>query len=120
VAPQLKTARARHNVIGRYLTLAGAALSDPALCVSITETGPRTGEILHSTVATCAGCTDSDSTAWSDGSYGDDGSFIPTPRASAIKAAEVTARAWAHSHAETCRAMPPTQGETPWSSWSSS
>ncbi|MFD9630078.1 hypothetical protein [Streptomyces violascens] len=104
-----RTARPE-NVIARYLTVAGEALRDPNLSVTITETGPRDGERLHMTVALCAGCGDEERTGWPDGTYSYSDEFIPTPREQAIAWAEHTARTWAQAHAEKCRAMTKPEG----------
>lgn len=93
------------GVIPSFLTVAGEALRDPTLCVTITETGPRDGKYLYTTVAHCTGCGNEDRTAWPDGSYSYNDEFIPTPREQAIEWAEHTARTWAQEHAEKCRAM---------------
>lgn len=87
------------RVIARYLTVGGAT-------VDLTETGPRDGDLLEVTIASCGGCPATRREQWPDGTYDYASQFHPIKRADAIAIAEEAARAWAQAHAETCRALP--------------
>lgn len=71
------------NVIARYLTDAGKALTDPTMTVDLAE-DPNTGDIS----GVCRGCE----TTFDDSNY--------------ISRDLGTGRHWAQEHAETCRAIP--------------
>jgi hypothetical protein len=80
------------DIIARYLTVAGVALSNPALHVEIDNDGQvRT--------AACTGCTHKQRFSGSHlrEHYSDE--YVAA-------ATEEEARSWAQSHAQICRAMP--------------
>jgi hypothetical protein len=86
-----KTTAWPEGVIARYLTIGGATVDITHDTIYIDDIEPNVS------TATCGGCAASDNTEWaSHASRYDNGSGW----------ADRDARAWAQSHAETCRAMP--------------
>ena len=94
------------DVIARYLTVAGSSLSRDDIAVGITciqtarEKGRYDQEVGDITlVAQCSGCSDRDETTY-EGLYLD----LVEP----VQKSDYGdhSRAWAQSHAATCRAMP--------------
>lgn len=97
------------TVLARYLTLAGQALGNADINVTITETGPRDGDRALSTVSVCSGCRAADTTCWDTYPYrqlSDRHEFINVTQAA--EEAERAARRWAREHAEACRELPTT------------
>lgn len=89
------------GVIARYLTVVGATVD---LTHRLTVHNPPQP---YATLATCTACPATEEfshyrTNWSVGaSFNEDGGEEHEP-----EAADAQARAWAQSHAETCRAIP--------------
>ncbi|MEU2358842.1 hypothetical protein ABZ599_38805 [Streptomyces misionensis] len=102
-----EAARKGPRVIARYLTEAGKALADRALCVTVTEAGPRDDDgRAESTVSDCQVCPAINVEYWETVTY--DWSDRPTRRTvtEAAESAEHKARKWAENHAAQCRALP--------------
>ncbi|MFH8751080.1 hypothetical protein ACH4GK_31935 [Streptomyces rimosus] len=98
---EAEAARRVPRLIARYLTLAGEAMRDAALAVTVTEIDrDERGGGVYTTVAACGGCPDTDRFPWGDYDYGNRWSEL-----TGQQRAEARAREWAQAHAETCRAM---------------
>lgn len=83
------------GLIARYLTVGGAHVD----LIHVTHPGDSE---TYSTDAACSGCPTAKSVCHWVGS----GSWDDYKEERAPEAADVQARAWAQSHAETCRAIP--------------
>ena len=97
---QTATAAWPEGVIARYITVGGAT-------VDLTHrlTLPPDPEPF-ATLATCTGCPASEERSHYRTYYGAGGFLRDAKEEHEAEAADADARAWAQSHAETCRAMP--------------
>ncbi|MFI6587491.1 hypothetical protein [Embleya sp. NPDC050493] len=92
-------ARWPEGVLARYLTVGGATVD------LTTDDSGRT------TAASCTGCLRRENVRWRDGRYDYSDRWVEAEPGEAEERAEKGARAWAQTHAESCRSMPKPAGD---------